>query len=1285
VEELSKPRQILSISLRLALRGAAAGLILLLLGGLLVFSFWSFAQWGREQLQAGVEIEGVKIRSWGLEMPHWSNLRFDSLKIGLPDKGVTVTIGPSRLEIHPRSWPQDTLPPFATLETRHLRVFLDTSVHVPPDTTPPAWPSLDLPVSLQVKLDTLDLDIGRNVRLVGISAQAHGGKRIRLAFLRASSRGVPVDASAKATADWRSSDSVSLTLGGRVWGGCCSNDTLSASATLSKQDLRRGRAALAVEFTDVAGWSDLLPALAAAPRLGRWELAAKAQSSRLDTSFSLRLKGGVQAFYPLPAGTVEVLAEAGHEGTRATVSWLGEKDFSIRVKLANPRRPSQWNGKMALDGDIEVRSWNMAVSTYSLPLDADIDVQRVDRNGAEVTARMRSGSVIRGKATFAPLGWHLDGDISPHEPWATTWLPGLAIDSGAHVIGYDSGNGTAFEIAARFPHWGQISQDSLKARLWLNTKHVLFEKLHAFDGPRHLTGNGEVSWTEWFWRFAATPYGDSNSYAEVRGKIPGDIQAQIGDFPLDFIPLAAVRQKLPFSMRLTGGFVHRADERSSFEWASGRIRSRPTEDSLTALFDFTRIDSNLQLRNLRVNFGPDHLRTTLEGHLGNGPFQLDTLNLDLDSIHLERVMRLVDPNSKAGGVLKGHFQSGPSAGLTAQARLEGGWIQKEGGGVQDLPTLLMWGMRDTLNIGGYWPLGETRIPFKASISRLFDSRRDFSFIAFPSDVLRVRANGFVDSLKRAELNFDLVGNHSLEANGLLERLSVKGQAKAWKQADGWKWSAAASSDSGARFLAPEGNTFALAFKAHATPEAISVDTASLTGRKGGAAGIRARYDLNTSKLQIKGHADRLQLGIGNNRSLFVGVADITSTEDGLLHANIANTRFRERYGEGEEMVAHVRDGQLHFQSAKDWNKLTGNIQLASARYSRSIAAPSEIFRSSGSGSSDAGGARPSNAASKPFLLNLSVSSVGDSIVLANNLARARLSFNVDVVGPTTSPLLTGFVSTSDSTSTFQYFGKVFQVEQFRLDWAGQSLPQGKYQLNGYRQIRHTCYEDAQTESSTQDQCSIVLTSTGTLAHPQMQPLEAKTCAKDANAQATLQALALGCYPQSQNGQGIQFGNALSAVAVGGMRTWMNDVINGKLKGRNDPGLAFLPDSVMFKELPRENAGIQDRMVLAVGKKLTDRFDIEAEYAHVFTARADATSTTSSSVTNTATTTNAAATDDYTLRLRFHPPFHWVEDSISRARLEERVLLQVETRQSKGWIPNKETLLKPSIRYRWEFW
>jgi hypothetical protein len=113
------------------------------------------------------------------------------------------------------------------------------------------------------------------------------------------------------------------------------------------------------------------------------------------------------------------------------------------------------------------------------------------------------------------------------------------------------------------------------------------------------------------------------------------------------------------------------------------------------------------------------------------------------------------------------------------------------------------------------------------------------------------------------------------------------------------------------------------------------------------------------------------------------------------------------------------------------------------------------------------------------------------------------------------------------------------------------------------------------------------------------------------------------------------------------------------------------------------------MDLVVGKKLGDRFDIEAEYAHVFTTRPDATSTsasTSSSVTNAAAASSTAvAPDDYTLRLRFHPPFDWVDDSLARSRLEQRVLLQVETEQSQGWIPSDQTQLKPSIRYRWEFW
>jgi hypothetical protein len=1284
VEELSKPRQILSASLRLALRGLAAMLILAFLGGLLSFAFWSFAQWGRQQLQEGVEIEGVHVRAWGLVFPKWTDLAFDSLQVAIPASGLELLIRSTSLHLNPASWPQGTQPSVADLSVSHLRVTIDTSVHTPKDSTAiPAWPSIEIPMSLKLKIDTLDLDVGRSLRIMDVALQAKDRAHIALSLRKLSMRGLPVEASLQAKADWRTSDTVALALQGRVWGGCCSNDSFSTQASLWRKDLRRGEVDLKAWLADVSGWSDLVPALRKAPRLGRWDAQVHARTSANDTALTVRVRGVVDSFFPLPPGQIDLQVQTGNEGSKVMLSLAGAKDFLIRAKLGNAFRPSQWRSDMKLDGTIDVQAWKMNLAHHAIPLDAKIDVHRLDRKGSEVTLHMRSGSTIKGAATFVPLTWKLDADIAPKEPWATVWLPGLAIDSGAHILGKDSGNGTAFEVSAYAPNWWKITQDSIRVRLWLNTKHLIFERIHAQEGNRHLVGSGEVSWTDWFWRFDASPIDDSLSYAEVHGNIlTGDIQAQVGDFPLEYLPFAEIRKKLPFPAKVSGGFVHRIEAGSSFEWASGRLRSKPTEDSLTALFDFTRLDSSLQLRNLRVNFGSDRLRTSLEGRLKDGLFQLDTLALDLDTIHLERVMRLIDPNSQAGGVLKGNFRSGPSAGLTAQARLEGGWLKSEEGNVQLLPTLLIWGKRDTLNIGGYWPFQERKIPFKASISHLFDARRNFDLIAFPGDVLRVRANGFVDSLKRAEMKFDLLGEYSLESNGLLQRLSAKGEAKAWKLGNAWKWSGALASDSGGRYLAPEGNTFALAFKAHATPEALVIDTASLWGHRGGSAQFRARYDLIRSKLTMDGHVDRLQLGVGANRNLSIGVADITSTEEGVLHINMSNASFQERYAAGEYMRANIRDAQLQFQSAKDWNRLAGNIQVASAKYSRSVAAPSEFFRSTSARASEAATTRSSG---KPLLLNLSVSSIGDSILLANNLARARLSFNIDVNGPTTSPLLNGFVQTSDSVSSFQYFGKVFQVDQFRLDWTGQSMVQGKYQLSGTRQIRHSCYDETQAEAASQEMCSIVLTSAGTLAHPQMQPLEAKTCAKDATAQATLQALALGCYPQSQNGQGIQFGNAFYAVGMGITRTWVNDVINGRLQGRRDPGFSFLPDSVMFKELPKENAGIQDRMVVAVGKKLSDRFDIEAEYSHVFTARADATSTSTLTSASGTGNSTAAATDDYTLRLRFHPPFHWVDDSVARIRLEERVLLQVEIRQSKGWIPGKETLLKPSIRYRWEFW
>lgn len=1296
MEELSKSRQILSSALRLALRGGAAFLILSALGGLLAFSFWSFVQWGRDRLEAGIEIEQVQVRSWGLTMPRWSVLRLDSLRVALPARGITVLAYQGHLQVRPAAWPQDTAPTFATLSLGRLSVELDTSVHVPPDTTSPRWPVPDLPASVSIRVDTVDLRLGRRLRLLGVEARADGRTRLQASLRKASSHGIPIDLSVQAKADWSTRDSVRLEAGGRFWGGCCSNDTFALEATLLRPDLRRGRASLELNLADAQSWSDMVPALHSAPKIGRIRLKASGSNSAQDTALALLLETPVQPFFPLPGGEIRLEASANRSGTRLSARWQGRDAFLIHARIASKRTPSQWSPDMALDGKIDVQAWNMLVGGHALPLDAVVDVLKVDRHGAQVVARMKTGSVIRGSSTFRPLGWKLDADLVSAEPWTHVWLPGLRIDSGAHVRGYDSAHGTAFEILARHPHWapawGRIEQDTVEARLWLNTKHVLFERIQARQAGRVLAARGEVNWTDWFWRFEASPERDSSSYVQVRGSIvEKDVQAQIGDFPLEILPLSfggnpPLYRMLPrlvkSSIRLTGGFVHRPDGTSSFDWASGRLRAKPSDDSLVALFDFTHVDSTLQLRNLGVHLGPDHLRASLVGHVGATSLQLDTLALDLDSIHLDRVMRLIDPNSAAGGVLKGTFRSGPTEGLSAQARLEEGWIQQEDGSRRPLPTLLLWGRRDTLNVGGFWPLKDRRIPFKASVTRLFDARRDFRFLAFPEELMRVRAQGSVDSLKRAHLDFDIAGDYSLGDNGLLRGLSARGTAKAWKEAGGWKWNATAASDSGARFLGPEGNAFALAFKARATPEFLTIDTASLAGKRGGSAGFRARYDLQRSKLQIDGHVDRLRLGIGPSRNLSIAAADITSTEDGILHANLTNASFRERYGKGEELVARIRDGQLHFQSAKDWNKVTGNIQVASARYTKSIpvADPTNLFRSQAATRKEA--AKPVRSAAKPLLLSLSVSSIGDSIVLDNNLARARLSFNADVGGTSASPVLTGFVSASDSNSSFQYAGKVFKVEQFRVDWAAQDLMQGKYELTGSRQIRHACAEeetDAADDAS--DVCAITLTSKSTLSNPQMQ-LDAKACAKDASAQATLQALLLGCYPQSQAGQGIQVGSVASALGVGLTKTWVNDVINDRLKGRKDPGWAFLPDSMKFKELPRENAGTQDKMIVAGGWKLGERFDIEAEYAHVFAASKDNT-IVKDKVVNAATSNSV--TDDYSLRLRYHPPFDWVDDSVSRTRLEQRVILQVETSQSKGWIPGKETLLKPSIRYRWEFW
>jgi len=1283
VEELTpKPSPVPQL-LRAGLRAVAVVLLLSGLAALLVFAFLAFETWAVARLQAGVEFEGVHVRAFGLRMERWERLSMDSLRVDVASQGVSVATTALQLRLFPKAWPDGNSPCAVEADIRRLRVVIDTSVHVPPDTSAPSWPNLSLPASLHLRLDTFDLSVGREVRVLGVEATARHGQDLSAHVSKVLTYGVPVNLSLRAHASWKERDTVRLDGGGRVWGGCCSNDSFELSGALRRKDLRQGSAQVALLLSNVSSWADLLPALNSAPRLGRWRLEAKARVSPHDTTLSLHARGNMEEFYPLPAALLDLSADADSKGTRTVFTASSAGGFLVRAKLAVPLPPARWNAKMAATGDIEVHSWNMQVSTYSLPLDAHIDVLRLDKNGAKVLAHMRSGSLIAGESRFSPLSWKLDAEISPKEPWATIWLPNLALDSGAHIVGHDSGGGTVAEVIARHPNWGKFSLDSARVRVWLNTKHLLFESIRTHDGPRELAGTGEVNWTNWFWRFEATPLGDTASTAKVIGQIPGEIHASLHDFPLSVVPVAQWRAKF-FDARLTANLVHRPGALTSFDSVLGQLRAKPGQDSLTAIFEASRQDTVFQLKKLSAFLGPDHLQASAAGRMGSAGFQLDTLAADFDAIHLERLIHLTSPHAQAGGIFKGGFRSGPAAGLQASARLEGGWIEKDGGSVTKLPDLMIWGQHDSLNVGGFWPLGASRIPFKASVVGIFDDRRDFTLVAFPEDALRFKAQGHLDSLSRASLQFRLDGRQSLGSGGMLQRISLEGTAHANKKNGAWDWHAKAA-DSTTRFFAPGGNIFDLALRLRANPQELRIDTVRMKGAHGGMAQFQGYYGLSSGKFQVAGHMQDLDLGVGANRFLSVAAADVTTSEDGLLHAQLHRARYREVYAPGQVLDAHIGEASLQFQTAKDWNKLSGTVQVTSALYSRAIPEPKDFLRSLGSRHEVS--ATNTNSG-KPLLLDLSVSSLGDSIVLSNNVAQARLAFDIAVNGPSSSPLLTGSVNTSDTVSSFQYVGKPFRIEEFQLAWAGQPLEQGKYKLTGSRQIRSTCSEETQTTAvASSDSCSVVLNSSGTLARPQLEAPVAKTCAADATAQASLQALALGCYPQSSassNGSSPSYLQMGTALAMGQMRSWVNDVVNSRLKGQSDHGMAFLPDSVMFKELPRENT--QDRMVLAVGKKLTDRFDIEAEYTHVFTARADATSTTSATTTPTSTATNSSMnTDDYTLRLRFHPPFEWVDDSAARERLQERVLLQVETRQTKGWIPSNETLLKPSIRYRWEFW
>lgn len=1238
-------------------------------------------EWAFQEHRVGawsVRVFGGRLSSWRLALA-------DSVRIEGP--GARALVSDLRLGWVARDGaPVHRFPVHLLLSARRVAM---TLLPAPPSTAPkgaPAFPaSMRLPVSFEVSLDTLQLVRDSTIDLLarGIHLASTGASSVAGRWGDLRMRRIPAWTSGSVGLDW-GVDSLRGSMRLALSSGCCARDSLTLSVATPFRDVTTGRAALRADIAAAAGWNELLPGIVHAPQID--DVHLEVDATRRDgavPSVRLRLGFDLGPFVYFPPLRWNVEASMDSSGTKVAADAEGESGQKLSARLAAPGRIDSAIVADRFSGTLDVVGIGFTIAGYPHPFDGTVDVRRIGLRGGEGVVHLASGSVVEGGATWKGLHWHADAKIAPGEPWAVDWVPGIRIADGARIRGRDTVGAALFHVLAAHPGFRKIDADSMEVSIRLDLNHIVFPEIRLWGKGQRWNGDGKVDWRACGYAFSLRPDSASAS-AGVEGDFEGRVRAELEDFPVQDLPVDDPRARLPYPVFASGRFERLPATRtdSASMSLSAHLRARPAADSLDVVLEAAQRGNVAEVSSLRLTLGTGRIdagaRAVRDDSAGWVP---SGLRADFSGVELERGASIWPGLPILRGKIEGNLAIERDQGVSAQARVVGLSLQGKDGWT-DLPDLVVWGLHDTLHVGGRWPVGKEYDPFRLTLTGLFQQKLSFDLLAFHGDVVRLKGHGVLEN--RTRLHADIKAEGGIGIPGTearLEDLLVEGEIRGERKPDGFAWSASLEGRDGI-LRALKGLPLRSRFLVRAEPGTIFIDSASLRGEKAGNLSFRGRYAMESKLFTGEGHARDFHLELGEGKRFRLGSMDLVAGADQRLRASLADLSWQQVWKGNEGLWVDVDKADLVLVQAQDWRKLQGQAQVRKLLFTRNIADIGSLTKTAigkvGRAEDESSGPKTESV---PLLLDIRAFGGGDSIRIDNNLAHASLSFDLQATGPVEALLLNGTVDGNPDGSNFGYGGKTFALDEFHMEWNVAPPLGGRYALEGSRSILQACPDAATSstmlETSTSDSCSLKLSSEGTLSEPRMHPLTTDCGAGGADEGAVQAALALArdCYPENpSNGTSTIGGNAKSAAIDIGVQQGMgyvNDAIRQQLERQRREGRVFLPDSLALTDVPI--GGTRDQLGLLAVYRLSDDMDAEGEYQHTFARTATATSGTT------------VLADDYSLRLRWRPPLEWIQERRIQERLRDHLVFQVELGQGLDSRSQRETTIRPSLRYRWEFW
>lgn len=1247
----------------------------------------------REFLDGEHQVAGWTVRAFGARNKGIETFQADSILVSGPSAELLV--------MAPRlSWFRDPVghghrfPFLVRLEVRLLQVFLLPTPPSEPDSSQseeprsrPKFPSvLRIPVALEVVLDSMELEKeGRfKLRAGGISLATVGPAGAEFSWRNLG------EARAQAWADGATSlgwgeDSLLYTARIGVATPAGTRDSLSLRAALpldATQEL--GEAELQLDVGSLRDWAALVPALEKTPSVDSLSIGARyRREADKGVRWEARVSTRTGSFLFIPGLDWNLSLTSTDDSTRLDLMADGVPGERIAARLSTTGDPLAALRRDGFSGVVDVQGIGYTLVGYPHPFDGSIQVKSIGSQGGEGTVRFASGSVVTGGATWKGLHWHCTGDIAPQEPWAVAWTPGLGLEGGARVVGRDTVGAALFRVVGKSPRYHVIRTDSMFAEVLLDLRSVRLPRVRFWKSDNSWSGDGVVDWNERYYRFGLLP--DSRpGWARVDGDFHGGVVAETESFPAETLPVEDPRAVVPYPVSASARFqrVPPRGADSASMLLQGLLQALPGRDSLELRLSAAQSGDYFWLDSLRLLLGGSSALAKFAAERTEDGWSPRGVSSRFEHFDLLRISEIWPGLPRVLGTLDGDIEISSEDGVAAQARLEGLGLG-EPGHETILPDLSVWGRKDTLHVGGWWPVAGARDPFRFTVTDILSQDIGLHLLAFHGDVVRARADGRLRERRRLEADLRLDGGIAIPGTeARWEDIFAVGRLTAAKEDTGLSWKASLEGREGL-LRAVKGLPLRSRFSLRADAGGVSIDSLSLRGERSGEISVRGRYAFAEKTFIGNGRARDFKLDLGEGMRLRLDQMDMVATADRRLTADLSGVSWQQTWKDKGGLWVDVERAKLGLLQAKDWRKLQGQAQVRKLLFTRDLADPRSLASMAGdalTGQSRNDTRTRGGLDEIPLLLDVRLWGGGDSVRIANNLARASLSFDLQATGPTDAVVLSGTLDADPEGSSFGYLGKTFDLEEFHSEWNSSPLLSGRYALQGSRSILSTCPESNRQETqrgpANLDSCRLKVSSEGTLGDPRLRPLTSDCGAGGADEGAVQAAIALArdCYPEDPGSGTGTFGGAAKDAAIDiGIQLGIgqvNDVLRSELARQRRQGRVFLPDSMALTDVPI--GGVRDQLGLLALYRLSDAVDAEGEYRHTFVQTASSGS-------------SPILADDYLLRLRWRPPLAWIDEQRIAERLRNHLVVQLEFGQALDDLSQRETTLRPSLRYRWEFW